>query len=561
MKRTGGFVDLRIQPNSRSSLSDDSVWPSFTDIMTVVVMIFLMALVVIMIRNTELGQQLQQKSEEISVIDTQKQETQSHRETLAVRLNQVQRQLNELNKRLSATRRERDETQATLVVNLQQARELKAQIEALKVLRSKLVGENEALTRDKEGLGTELAKVKQESRESRDREERRISELMRQVLSLEAIRERLIAKAESLTTQKETLDLKLTEIQQLNEKRVSEKEREIGELTRQILSLQVIREELVNRTEALSKEKNELGGALARAQKSEDRVQASLTETLQQARELKAQVEALKALRSKLVGENEALTRDKEGLGTELARVKQESRESGDEKEEQISELTRQVLSLEAVRERLLAETDRLVQGREALGEELAAVTAQSNKEKARQEERLSVLTEQLQALLKIRKTLAEQNQEMERKSAIAAEKLAAVEWALQEKVVALAKAEETIVTTTTERKTMEGEFSDLKTKYNKLIRPARSEIGRHVVALLYRKRGGQEQYKLKLPQERDFRVVTMPQLHSELASLKQQYGAKLYTKIIIPDDSGLSFSQAWKFQLDIFNKYDYYYQ
>ncbi len=367
--------------------------------MTVVVMIFLMALVVIMIRNTELGQQLQQKSEEISVIDTQKQETQSHRETLAVRLNQVQRQLNELNKRLSATRRERDETQATLVVNLQQARELKAQIEALKVLRSKLVGENEALTRDKEGLGTELA------------------------------------------------------------------------------------------------------------------------------------------------------------------RVKQESRESGDEKEEQISELTRQVLSLEAVRERLLAETDRLVQGREALGEELAAVTAQSNKEKARQEERLSVLTEQLQALLKIRKTLAEQNQEMERKSAIAAEKLAAVEWALQEKVVALAKAEETIVTTTTERKTMEGEFSDLKTKYNKLIRPARSEIGRHVVALLYRKRGGQEQYKLKLPQERNFRVVTMPQLHSELAGLKQQYGDKLYTKIIIPDDSGLSFSQAWKFQLDIFNKYDYYYQ
>ena len=399
MKRTGGFVDLRIQPNSRSSLSDDSVWPSFTDIMTVVVMIFLMALVVIMIRNTELGQQLQQKSEEISVIDTQKQETQSHRETLAVRLNQVQRQLNELNKRLAATRRERDETQATLVVNLQQARELKAQIEALKVLRSKLVGENEALTRDKEGLGIELA------------------------------------------------------------------------------------------------------------------------------------------------------------------RVKQESRESGDKQEEKISELTRQVLSLEAVRERLLAETDRLVQGREALGEVLATVTAQSNKEKARQEERLSVLTEQLQALLKIRKTLAEQNQEMERKSAIAAEKLAAAEWALQEKVVALAKAEETIVTTTTERKTMEGEFSDLKTKYNKLIRPARSEIGRHVVSLVYKKKGGQEQYELKLPQEHDFRVVTKPQLHSELASLKQQYGDKLYTKIIIPDDSGLSFSQAWKFQLDIFNKYDYYYQ
>jgi hypothetical protein len=31
--------------------------------------------------------------------------------------------------------------------------------------------------------------------------------------------------------------------------------------------------------------------------------------------------------------------------------------------------------------------------------------------------------------------------------------------------------------------------------------------------------------------------------------------------KIIIPEDSGLSYNQAWVFTRDMLNKYDYYYQ
>ena len=52
-----GFVDLRIGHGAQG-IGDDSVWPSFTDIMTVIVMIFLMALVVLMVRNLELDRQL-----------------------------------------------------------------------------------------------------------------------------------------------------------------------------------------------------------------------------------------------------------------------------------------------------------------------------------------------------------------------------------------------------------------------------------------------------------------------------------------------------------------------
>ena len=50
MLKTHGFVDLRVG-HGAAGIGDESVWPSFTDIMTVIVMIFLMTLVVIMVRN------------------------------------------------------------------------------------------------------------------------------------------------------------------------------------------------------------------------------------------------------------------------------------------------------------------------------------------------------------------------------------------------------------------------------------------------------------------------------------------------------------------------------
>ena len=45
-----GFVDLRL--NRRRSI-DEGFWPSFTDIMTVIVMIFLMGMVVVLLQNME----------------------------------------------------------------------------------------------------------------------------------------------------------------------------------------------------------------------------------------------------------------------------------------------------------------------------------------------------------------------------------------------------------------------------------------------------------------------------------------------------------------------------
>jgi hypothetical protein len=51
-----GFVDLRLDAGEGSG--DEGFWPSFTDIMTVIVMIFMLAAVVLMVRNMDLIQQL-----------------------------------------------------------------------------------------------------------------------------------------------------------------------------------------------------------------------------------------------------------------------------------------------------------------------------------------------------------------------------------------------------------------------------------------------------------------------------------------------------------------------
>ena len=70
--RTDGFVDLRVSPTVSGRSDEDSVWPSFTDIMTVVVLIFLVALVVILMRNTELVGQLRESVSQTETMTTQR---------------------------------------------------------------------------------------------------------------------------------------------------------------------------------------------------------------------------------------------------------------------------------------------------------------------------------------------------------------------------------------------------------------------------------------------------------------------------------------------------------
>lgn len=102
----------------------------------------------------------------------------------------------------------------------------------------------------------------------------------------------------------------------------------------------------------------------------------------------------------------------------------------------------------------------------------------------------------------------------------------------------------------------LQGEFTELDKKYQKLLKPARSASNKQVVEVMYRKTG----YSLRKPGDASYRNLDRSALESELGALKTQFGTDLYVKIIIPDNSGLSYSEAWGFTNNILSRYDYYY-
>jgi chromosome segregation ATPase len=107
----------------------------------------------------------------------------------------------------------------------------------------------------------------------------------------------------------------------------------------------------------------------------------------------------------------------------------------------------------------------------------------------------------------------------------------------------------------------LQGEYDELQVKYDRLTRPARSAKGKHVVTVRYWKENGHYHLRIRDAGEDDYTVVTRKELHRRLSKLKDEQSGKLYVKLIIPDDSGLSYNEAWGFTLDILNKYDYYHQ
>jgi len=104
-------------------------------------------------------------------------------------------------------------------------------------------------------------------------------------------------------------------------------------------------------------------------------------------------------------------------------------------------------------------------------------------------------------------------------------------------------------------------EYSQLKVQYDKLVRPARSAAGKRVVEVRYERVAGEERYRIKEPGSEGYREVARAELEQRLDTLRDAgEPGSLYVKIIIPEQSGLSYNEAWRFTSEILNRYDYYY-
>lgn len=107
----------------------------------------------------------------------------------------------------------------------------------------------------------------------------------------------------------------------------------------------------------------------------------------------------------------------------------------------------------------------------------------------------------------------------------------------------------------------LQGELDSLDKKYQKLLRPARSSKGKTVVAVMYSKRKGRSVYRLRKTTKGDYQTLSRARLSNQLGKLKKKYKTDLYVKVIIPENSGLSYNEAWRFTNKIQKSYDYYYQ
>ncbi|MBT3639292.1 MAG: hypothetical protein HN529_03225 [Acidiferrobacteraceae bacterium] len=441
ISRSEGFVDLRVSPSVSGRSDEDSVWPSFTDIMTVVVLIFLVSLVVILMRNTELVAQLSESVSQKQVMTTQQGD-------LELRIASLGDEIVHLRVALDQTETDRLAAEQKTQLKEGEISALLDDVSVLKQLRAQLTSEKATLAEQKAGLGEQLTTV------------------------------------------------------------TGEKE----QLTGQKAALLITQQELTGQVESLQQTRTTLGTDIARLQGSLSAMQAE-----QAALTITAQAQAREA--TSLAQARDDLSKERDELTTQVT----------------LLEVTRAVLQTEtsALRNELegllrtAVSTERALEESKLTGEDLAVRLAETALDYKLTKEELAYLR-------------AEYTQEVG-------------DFEKQRRLLIAAHQQELDI--------LRERHSDLEVQYNRLIRPARSTVGRHVVEVRFWKEGSEYHYSLREPGQAVAQSVSVVELHQVMAARKAQYGDKLYTKVKFPNENSITQGEAWRFTVEMHNRYDYYYQ
>ena len=651
-----GFVNLR--GTGTASTNEDSVWPSFTDVMMVIVMVFLMALVVILIRNVDLTDQLDKTERRAERDSAQKTALEMNIAGLGDEVVGLRLQLGEVTRRAELA-------QVATVDRDQQIGQLVQDVASLEQARDQLVRDNEALVGRESALQTELLSLEQtqqallavrgeleaevtrldEEKSGAEKEGRALSKTLTTVTrerdALLEDKAQLVKKQSALRLDIESMVARLATQEAL----LVSRQKELLTLSsaRQALGEEkaAATEALRNRTserDSLSLEKARLleqgkTAALRIEVLAEEKreIAQQLAETALQMQAYKGQVTALERAAKALETRNKQLTEEgsqlKETTGNLITQTKQLQTDLGGRSAELI-ELTGEKRSLETriqqlnvLKDRLtvsLAEMtddrDRVVRTERVLQREKDRLLTQLTEAKQQQESgaaeivrlrrQVVELDEKEQALADERKVTQNVIERLEKKrtrmlqqaAALRAEnaqlasdyleaqriqrkmredmasyskKLDMAEDAQRMSVQALATrkaryAEEITALQVEQRALVDelkGQYSELQVKYDRLVRPARTFLGKHVVRIGYWKEGGIFRYSIREPGDPQARNINEQQLHRSLTALKSVYGKRLYTKILFPREAELSQKDAWRFTHQILRQYDYYSQ
>ena len=651
-----GFVNLR--GTGTASTNEDSVWPSFTDVMMVIVMVFLMALVVILIRNVDLTDQLDKTERRAERDSAQKTALEMNIAGLGDEVVGLRLQLGEVTRRAELA-------QVATVDRDQQIGQLVQDVASLEQARDQLVRDNEALVGRESALQTELLSLEQtqqallvvrgeleaevtrldEEKSGAEKEGRALSKTLTTVTrerdALLEDKAQLVKKQSALRLDIESMVARLATQEALLVSR--QKELLMLSSARQALGEEkaAATEALRNRTserDSLSLEKARLleqgkTAALRIEVLAEEKreIAQQLAETALQMQAYKGQVTALERAAKALETRNKQLTEEgsqlKETTGNLITQTKQLQTDLGGRSAELI-ELTGEKRSLETriqqlnvLKDRLtvsLAEMtddrDRVLRTERVLQREKDRLLTQLTEAKQQQESgaaeivrlrrQVVELDEKEQALADERKVTQNVIERLEKKrtrmlqqaAALRAEnaqlasdyleaqriqrkmredmasyskKLDMAEDAQRMSVQALATrkaryAEEITALQVEQRALVDelkGQYSELQVKYDRLVRPARTFLGKHVVRIGYWKEGGIFRYSIREPGDPQARNINEQQLHRSLTALKSVYGKRLYTKILFPREAELSQKDAWRFPHQILRQYDYYSQ
>ena len=651
-----GFVNLR--GTGTASTNEDSVWPSFTDVMMVIVMVFLMALVVILIRNVDLTDQLDKTERRAERDSAQKTALEMNIAGLGDEVVGLRLQLGEVTRRAELA-------QVATVDRDQQIGQLVQDVASLEQARDRLVRDKEALVGRESALQAELLSLEQtqqallavrgeleaevtrldEEKSGAEKEGRALSKTLTTVTrerdALLEDKAQLVKKQSALRLDIESMVARLATQEAL----LVSRQKELLTLSsaRQALGEEkaAATEALRNRTserDSLSLEKARLleqgkTAALRIEVLAEEKreIAQQLAETALQMQAYKGQVTALERAAKALETRNKQLTEEgsqlKETTGNLITQTKQLQTDLGGRSAELI-ELTGEKRSLETriqqlnvLKDRLtvsLAEMtddrDRVVRTERVLQREKDRLLTQLTEAKQQQESgaaeivrlrrQVVELDEKEQALADERKVTQNVIERLEKKrtrmlqqaAALRAEnaqlasdyleaqriqrkmredmasyskKLDMAEDAQRMSVQALATrkaryAEEITALQVEQRALVDelkGQYSELQVKYDRLVRPARTFLGKHVVRIGYWKEGGIFRYSIREPGDPQARNINEQQLHLSLTALKSVYGKRLYTKILFPREAELSQKDAWRFTHQILRQYDYYSQ
>jgi myosin heavy subunit len=525
--------------------------------MTVIVMIFLMALVVILIRNVDLVRQLRQT---IAL----EQESAVQSDTLALRIATLSDEVAGLQLRLGETDAHRLRAEATAYERQQEISTLLGNIAGLEQIRERLTRENTGLASSRDALRTTVFSME----EKQQALERLGYELETKIAALALERDRLTGETSGLTEENSSLRQKLerstlhgqqlteamatvgAEREQYRAKSValSEKNLTLEAKLTELVSLKVLLEQ---RIESLGEEKAALQGEHAVLVEKNAGLSRKLTALIQFQAQLESQVNSLATALAKLEEDKSQLLEENRSTTAWLATLLELQQSLEKEKgmlKSMLAEAETQRTELQASRAALEQEVSSLIGHRLTLVQEKTNLVQRIDDLVQTQDVALQEQQEISEDLAGSRERYRLTKKELDYLVAKHADEIAAFE---QEKAL--------LVENLQALELLQGQYGDLEAAYNRLVKPARNMVGRHVVRVRYWKESGHIHYSVQEPGQESAVEMSENELHQRLSSLKVSHRGNLFTHVIFPGGKDISQEEAYLFERTIVSLYDYY--